>query len=74
MIGVPQLIKLWSVSQGRNTGTLAGHSGAVSCVRLLDPLGQRAQGSHGPTPVTPAYRILSASHDKYDALTHSHTA
>jgi len=45
-----KLLKLWSVTQGRNLATLVGHQHAVSCVRFIEQ--------------TQAYRVLSASYDR----------
>lgn len=49
-----RVIKLWNVTQGRNTATLVGHTGTVASVKLLDQ-------AH-------AYRLLSGSSDRTMAL------
>jgi len=49
-----RVIKLWNLTQSRNTATLVGHTGTVASVKLLD----QAQ----------AYRILSGSSDRTMAL------
>eukprot|EP00624_Nannochloropsis_granulata_P000466 evm.model.NODE_11768_length_1506_cov_13.709827.1 len=43
-------VKLWNVTQGRNTATLVGHTGTVSSLRFMD----ESQG----------HRILSAGQDR----------
>jgi WD40 repeat protein len=45
-----RVVKLWNVTQGRNTATLVGHTGTVSSLRFMD----QSQG----------YRILSAGQDR----------
>jgi WD40 repeat protein len=49
-----RVIKLWNVTQGRNTATLVGHTGTVASVKLLE----QAQ----------AYRLLSGGSDRTMAL------